>query len=122
MCGIAGFTRFDDLPAADEACLRAMTERLAHRGPDGSGYHRTRQIALGHRRLSIIDLESGAQPMTSPDGRYALTYNGEIYNYLELRAALEAKGVVFTTHSDTEVLLQLGDVRTRLHAHLRVEV
>ncbi|MCP5487976.1 MAG: asparagine synthase (glutamine-hydrolyzing) [Verrucomicrobia bacterium] len=106
MCGIAGFTRFDDLPSADEACLRAMTERLAHRGPDGSGYHITRQIALGHRRLSIIDLESGAQPMTSPDGRYALTYNGEIYNYLELRAALEAKGVVFTTHSDTEVLLQ----------------
>ena len=105
MCGIAGFTQFNG-PAADaEGLLRRMTAPLAPRGPDGEGYHVGRGIALGHRRLSIIDLEGGAQPMQSADGRYHIIYNGEVYNYLELRAALEARGAVFHTHSDTEVLL-----------------
>ena len=88
MCGIAGFTQLNG-PAADaEGLLRRMTALLAPRGPDGEGYHLDRGIALGHRRLSIIDLESGAQPMHSADGRYHIIYNGEVYNYLELRAAL----------------------------------
>lgn len=83
-----------------------MTARLNRRGPDGEGYHLGQGVALGHRRLTIIDAEGGAQPMTTADGRYCINYNGEIYNYLELRTALERKGHLFRTRSDTEVLLQ----------------
>lgn len=103
MCGIAGFVGpwRPDLAAA-------MTEAIAHRGPDGHGLWSDDGVALGHRRLSIIDLsEAAAQPMATPDGRYVLTYNGEIYNYRALRAELEQAGVAFRTHSDTEVLLAL---------------
>jgi asparagine synthase (glutamine-hydrolysing) len=106
MCGIAGFTR---LRAADYdagAIIRKMTLPLAPRGPDGEGYWVDERVAFGHRRLSIIDLAGGAQPMATPDGRYHITFNGEIYNYVELRAAMEQEGVSFVTHSDTEVILQ----------------
>ncbi len=93
-------------PAFDaEAVLRKMTATLTPRGPDGEGYYLTPAVALGHRRLSIIDLEGGGQPMSTPDGRYHIVYNGELYNYVELRQDLEAQGVTFTTRSDTEVLL-----------------
>ncbi|HEY3663142.1 MAG TPA: asparagine synthase (glutamine-hydrolyzing) [Chthoniobacterales bacterium] len=106
MCGIAGFTQLG-APAQDaETILRRMMASIAARGPDGEGVHIGRGIVLGHRRLSIIDLEGGAQPMRSRDGRYHIVYNGEIYNYLELRTGLEARGCVFHTHSDTEVLLE----------------
>ncbi len=85
-----------------------MLDRLVHRGPDGHGIWRENGVHLGHRRLSILDLEGGAQPMRSPDGRYTLTFNGEIFNAPELRRSLEAAGIVFRTHnSDTEVLLHL---------------
>ena len=87
-----------------------MTEAIAHRGPDGAGvfYDPLSQIALGHRRLSIIDLsDTGAQPMRFAGGRFTITYNGEIYNYRELRAELAAAGVTFRGTSDTEVLLAL---------------
>src|SRR5260370_42622590 len=105
MCGIAGFTQLKG-PAADAGrLLQRMTAPLAPRGPDGEGFHVGRGIALGHRRLSIIDLESGSQPMHSADERYHIIYNGEVYNYLELRAELEARGAVFHTNSDTEGLL-----------------
>ena len=111
MCGIAGL--FDSAASAGAEALRAaalaMTDTLAHRGPDGDGVWTDAQagLALGHRRLAIIDLSpGGAQPMTSGDGRYVVTYNGEIYNYRELRAELEKLGRKFRSQSDTEVMLE----------------
>src|SRR5581483_3569549 len=86
--------------------IRRMTMTLALRGPDGEGFHIDARVALGHRRLSIIDLESGSQPMAAHHGRYQIVYNGEVYNYPELRADLERRGCVFQTRSDTEVVLQ----------------
>lgn len=83
-----------------------MTQAVAHRGPDGEGYYRDSRVTLGHRRLAIIDLVGGAQPMSDSSGRYTLIYNGEIYNYVELRQELEKRGRCFATRSDTEVLLQ----------------
>jgi asparagine synthase (glutamine-hydrolysing) len=110
MCGIAGWIdRARQAPA--DCVLKAMTDAIAHRGPDGDGHFRATcregdwQVELGHRRLAIIDLEGGVQPMLSEDGRTALVFNGEIYNFKELRAELEALGWSFRTHSDTEVLL-----------------
>jgi asparagine synthase (glutamine-hydrolysing) len=85
----------------------AMCRSLAHRGPDDEGIHTFPGGALGMRRLSIIDLERGHQPMSSPDGEYWIVFNGEIYNYRELRHALERDGHAFRTHSDTEVVLRL---------------
>ena len=106
MCGIAGFTSLHR-PAADAAGLvRRLTAPLTPRGPDGEGYYVDAGVALGHRRLSIIDLGGGAQPMAAGGGRYQIVFNGEIYNYIELRADLVRRGCVFATHSDTEVLLQ----------------
>jgi asparagine synthase (glutamine-hydrolysing) len=105
MCGIAGLFHTDVPKPVDPARIGMMTDVLAHRGPDGSGIWTAPGVGLGHRRLSIIDLEGGAQPMLSPDRRLALTYNGEIYNFEEVKAELEAKGHCFTTHSDTEVIL-----------------
>jgi asparagine synthase (glutamine-hydrolysing) len=103
MCGIAGF-----FGAGDGADLARMTARLAHRGPDAEGFFQKPDagIFLGHRRLSIIDLAGGAQPMVTPDGLTAIVFNGEIYNHQDLRHELVARGHVFLTdHSDTEVLL-----------------
>ncbi|MCD4827849.1 MAG: asparagine synthase (glutamine-hydrolyzing) [Candidatus Cloacimonetes bacterium] len=107
MCGITGVVAASPV---DAELVRAMTDRLAHRGPDDAGVwtgrSRDRFCSLGHRRLSIIDLsEAGHQPMTTGDGRIAVTYNGEIYNWRELRAELEQAGHVFTSQTDTEVLL-----------------
>ncbi len=106
MCGIAGFLNHDDLPA-DRELLVAMTRTLVHRGPDGEGFHLDGPVGLGHRRLSIVDLATGDQPMTSPDGRAWVVFNGEIYNFVELRRDLEARGHRFSTHSDTETILHL---------------
>ena len=105
MCGIAGILRFDGAPAeASEAEL--MARLLAHRGPDGQGVHLDGPLAFSHRRLSIIDLSSRAsQPMTNEDGTVWLIHNGEIYNFLELRPELEAKGHMFRSSSDSEVIL-----------------
>jgi len=105
MCGIAGFTQLHEQSADVEKLIRRMTSPLTPRGPDGEGFHVAPGIALGHRRLSIIDLAGGAQPMCTNDERYHIVYNGEVYNYLELRAELERRGCVFRTQSDTEVLL-----------------
>lgn len=108
MCGIAGILS-NGRPLNDRAgVVDIMLDRLAHRGPDDSKVtHHPNQALLGHCRLAIIDLELGAQPMCSPDGRYTLVYNGEIYNYLELRQTLIQRGHRFSTFSDTEVLLRL---------------
>ena len=105
MCGIAGLFYPATRKPVDPARIRAMTDVLAHRGPDGSGVWTAPGVGFGHRRLSIIDLGGGAQPMLSADESITVTYNGEIYNFQEVRAELEAKGAVFRTDSDTEVLL-----------------
>ncbi len=118
MCGIAGF-----VGPWTESLLAAMSRALRHRGPDGEGsFHDSGAgIGLAHRRLSIIDLsDAAAQPMTSADGRFTITFNGEIYNYRALRGELERAGVRFRSESDTEVLLELfarhgGDCLDRLH-------
>lgn len=111
MCGIAGILAYRNVaPAVDRAELLRMNERMAARGPDGSGVWLgdDGRIGFAHRRLAIIDLsERAAQPMASADGELAITFNGEIYNFHALRAELEAKGYQFRTGSDTEVLLQL---------------
>lgn len=105
MCGIVGFLNLDKRPAEKET-LRKMCDSIAHRGPDGEGFFTDRCVGLGHRRLAIIDLsEHGRQPMSSPDGRYTICYNGEVYNYQELRPELEALGAVFSSTCDTEVIL-----------------
>lgn len=106
MCGIAGIVNLNGMPA-EHAVLQRMTDAIIHRGPDGEGHYVDGPIGLGHRRLAIIDLSpAGHQPMTTEDGRYVLTYNGEIYNFRELRAELEASGYQFHSRTDSEVLLK----------------
>ena len=105
MCGIAGILHFDGR-AASERAVRAMGRALAHRGPDGEGHYFDGPLGLAHRRLAVIDLSpAAAQPMASADGRFVLSYNGELYNFRELRRELEAKGWRFRSHSDSEVVL-----------------
>lgn len=105
MCGIAGFVNVDGAPASP-VLLRRMTDAIAHRGPDGEGHWVEGGVAIGHRRLAIIDLSpAGHQPMISADHRYVLSYNGEIYNYRELRAELAAAGYWFRSQTDSEVVL-----------------
>ena len=108
MCGIAGICRLDGETLSPEAGIRvkAMTDCLTHRGPDGEGLWQAGPVCLGHRRLSIIDLAGGAQPMHSADGLLSVTFNGEIYNFAELRDELAAGGACFQTNSDTEVILE----------------
>jgi asparagine synthase (glutamine-hydrolysing) len=111
MCGIAGIYAYHYAAnAVDRAELRRIRDHMAARGPDGVGewYSRDERVGFGHRRLTIIDLsERGAQPMMSADGKLVVTFNGEIYNYRQLRASLEARGHTFRTQTDTEVLLHL---------------
>ena len=103
MCGIVGFT---GLRAEREQILKQMMDAIVHRGPDGEGSYFGEGVALGHRRLSILDLSGGAQPMFNEDKAIAVVFNGEIYNFMELRQQLVQAGHVFATdHSDTEVLL-----------------
>jgi asparagine synthase (glutamine-hydrolysing) len=104
MCGIAGLVQRPE-ESVDRDLLRRMTDILAHRGPDGEGFFVHGPVGLGHRRLAIIDLSSGAQPMASSEGALNITYNGELYNFRELRQELAAIGQQFRTNSDTEVLL-----------------
>jgi len=105
MCGIAGIVvRQNGLDRWE--VIKQMTRRVRHRGPDDEGFYERGRVALGHRRLSIIDLSAaGHQPMESADGRYVITYNGEVYNYLELRSELKALGHRFRSNTDTEVIL-----------------
>lgn len=109
MCGIAGIVETSGRPA-DMGLLRAMTTVQGHRGPDGDGFVCRGPVGLGHRRLAIIDLATGDQPMANDDGSIWIVFNGEIYNFRELRADLEARGVRFKTSSDTEVILRAYEV------------
>ena len=121
MCGIAGFVNLDPSRPADPEILRAMTGAIAHRGPDDEGTFIEGHVGLGVRRLAIIDLKTGRQPIGNEGGTIRVVFNGEVYNYLELKAGLVSRGHRFTTQSDTEVLVHLyeeeGDeLLTRINA------
>ena len=122
---MCGFVCFTGLREQREAILHRMADRIIHRGPDMEGYHisgddpRT-AIALGFRRLSIIDLAAGKQPMYNEDGTVVCVFNGEIYNFMDLRTELQAKGHIFKTHCDTEVIIHgYEEYGTALAARLR---
>lgn len=105
MCGITGI-----INPKDDKTIKAMTEAIVHRGPDEDGFYIDDNVALGMRRLSIIDLEGGHQPIHSADGNLTIVFNGEIYNYKELKKELEKAGQEFNTESDTEVILKLYEL------------
>jgi asparagine synthase (glutamine-hydrolysing) len=105
MCGIAGIFDFQGRGEIDRGLLRRMTDILHHRGPDGDGFHLAPGIGLGHRRLAIVDLTTGDQPLYNEDGTVCVVYNGEIYNYQPLMAELAALGHLFRTRCDTEVIV-----------------
>lgn len=107
MCGICGKLAFDNEASISPALIKAMADTIRHRGPDDEGYYVSGQVGLGFRRLSIIDLQSGHQPISNEDGSIWIVFNGEIYNYQELRAQLVDRGHVFKTRTDTEVIVHL---------------
>ena len=107
MCGIAGYIDTNAIAAADPSALRGMLDAIFHRGPDDSGELIDGPLAMGMRRLSIIDLQDGQQPIYDESGRFGIVFNGEIYNYRELRSDLIARGHTLKTHSDTEVIVHL---------------
>ena len=113
MCGIAGILQFKN-ETINPNSLKKMTDVLAHRGPDGEGQwiNEKANVGFGHRRLSILDLsKAGHQPMHYAKNRYTITFNGEIYNYIELKEKLLKKGYQFKSNTDTEVLLALYDLK-----------
>ena len=105
MCGIAGKLNFDAAAPIDRERLGAMTAVVAHRGPDADGFYVAPGLGLGHRRLSIIDLSTGDQPLANEDGTVWVVFNGEIYNFMEIRSELERAGHRFRTGTDTEVIV-----------------
>ena len=105
MCGIAGIFDIHKKREINRELLASMNEVQHHRGPDEDGIHLEPGLGLAHKRLSIIDIASGQQPLFSKDKSVVVTYNGEIYNFVDLRSELEAKGYQFTTHCDTEVIV-----------------
>src|SRR5215467_7980847 len=107
MCGIVGCLALAPEAEPDPSWVATATQRMSHRGPDDEGFYSDQNVALGYKRLAIIDLsQAGHQPMSSRDGRYWMVFNGEIYNYVELGAELRAQGVVLRSSSDSEVLLE----------------
>src|SRR5215471_6427600 len=112
MCGIAGILSLSaPLGEADDARLKSAAAALAHRGPDDDGYYRVGEVGLAFRRLSILDLAGGHQPMANEDGAVQVIFNGEIYNFQELTQRLKAAGHQFRTRSDTETLVHLYEER-----------
>ena len=107
MCGICGEYLFDRGRSVEARDITAMRDTMVHRGPDGAGNFVDGHVGLGHRRLSIVDLAGGHQPMSNEDGTVWITFNGEIYNHRELRPWLSARGHVFRTNSDTEAIVHL---------------
>src|ERR671930_2691415 len=105
MCGICGVYNYRSGDAPEPSLIQAMTRTLVHRGPDDDGFVRDRGLALGMRRLSIIDIEGGRQPISNETGTVWVVLNGEIYNFRELRAELQPMGHHFKTRSDTEVVV-----------------
>lgn len=120
MCGITGVLYADRHRTPDKAVLKAMGDAIAHRGPDGEGFFKANNVGLVHRRLAIIDLAGGNQPIANEDESVQVVFNGEIYNYPELKQQLESRGHIFRTNSDTEVLVHLYEEHGRgLVKHLR---
>ncbi len=120
MCGIAGVLYADSGRSVSESLLTGMGNAIAHRGPDGEGTFRAGSVGLVHRRLAIIDLDGGRQPLSNEDESVHVVFNGEIYNYLELRRQLESRGHIFRTNSDTEVLVHLyEDFGAEMCTHLQ---
>src|SRR5579871_3469915 len=107
MCGICGKLEFDFNRSVSRGLLKSMADTIQHRGPDDEGYYFSGPAGLGFRRLSIIDLATGHQPLSNEDGTVWIVFNGEIYNYQELRDQLLAKGHTFRTQTDTEVIVHL---------------
>src|SRR3954447_22120086 len=105
MCGIAGKLNFDPARGVDRDRLAAMTSSIAHRGPDSDGFFVSDGVGLGHRRLSIIDLSTGDQPLCNENRTVWTVFNGEIYNFAEVRAELQSYGHQFKTGSDTEIIV-----------------
>ncbi|WP_408611903.1 asparagine synthetase B family protein, partial [Falsiroseomonas oryzae] len=105
MCGVVGLFHPLRPTPPEPALLRRMADAISHRGPDGDGFHAEPHLGLGHRRLSIVDLAGGAQPMATEDGAVLVSYNGEIYNHAALRQELEAAGHRYRSRSDTETIL-----------------
>ena len=104
MCGFTGFT--GNIPNK-EKIIKNMMNRIIHRGPDSEGIHTDENVTLGFRRLSIIGIENGSQPMYNEDGSVVIVFNGEIYNYKEIKSTLIQKGHIFKTETDTEVLVNI---------------
>ena len=112
MCGICGIVIPDSSSRSiDESAFTRLRDTLAHRGPDGFGTYRDSKVALGHRRLSIVDVVHGQQPMSSDDDSLVLIYNGEVFNHPTLMAQLESDGVRYRTHCDTETVLRVFERR-----------
>ena len=107
MCGICGKLTFRKDETVDPSLVRSMMATIGHRGPDDEGLYASANVALGHRRLSIIDLNTGKQPLCNETGTVWIVFNGEIYNYRELRAGLISRGHQFRTETDTEVIVHL---------------
>src|SRR5215475_9485155 len=107
MCGIAGIVSFDPRDHVDAVRLTAMRDVMKHRGPDGEGLFFDGPVGLAHRRLSIVDVSAGHQPMSNEDGSVWVVFNGEIYNHADLRPGLEQRGHRYHTRSDTETILHL---------------
>src|SRR6185369_9489785 len=105
MCGIAGIVSSDRLDSDDRGRAILMRDVMTHRGPDGAGLHSDDQAALAHRRLSIVDLAGGHQPLSNEDATVWVTFNGEIYNHADVRTSLEAAGHQYRTRSDTETIV-----------------
>ena len=106
MCGITGMLHFDANRNVSRDLLKKMADTIAHRGPDGEGFYIDKSVGLAHRRLSIIDLEGGDQPMFNERKDICIVFNGEIYNYIELKQQLRKLGHSFVTSSDTEVIIK----------------
>ncbi|MDI6809031.1 MAG: asparagine synthase (glutamine-hydrolyzing) [Candidatus Eisenbacteria bacterium] len=117
MCGIVGTFNYSDRPVDETEFLASAMHALRHRGPDESGTFLDGRVALGHTRLSIIDLETGTQPIRNEDGTIAVALNGEIYNFRELKDSLEKKGHTFKTHSDTETIVHLYEEKGKRFVH-----
>src|SRR5215469_18733653 len=120
MCGICGIFHFDRRQGAERGTLAAMNRQIAHRGPDDEGYYFEANVGLAMRRLSIIDVQSGHQPISNEQENVWIVYNGEIYNHQQLRVDLESRGHHYRTHSDTETIVHLyEEYGTDCVAHLR---
>ena len=109
MCGIFSIYSFDKARTIDLSLVKSATDEMMHRGPDDAGYYVNGNIGLGHRRLSIIDLSLGHQPMTNEDGQITIVYNGEIYNYKEIKTSLTSLGDTLRTDGDTEVIIKANE-------------